>query len=892
MKRFYFTILLVLLVALAAPGETAHNLLLQNNRVHATYDLTVIPEILRSDANVFFVDNESGNAVDAGDGRHGESPTYPFKTYDYAVGKCTAGENNVIVIMPYSIEDYDGAGDADVDISGITTIGLGYGPARPKFLFTGTAGTFVVGRTGDGATFKNITFQSSITAVTLAVQIEDGADNISFIDCEWLDGEASVDEFVTAVDVVTEANDVSFERCAWTSAAAAGATACIDIGDGVVTGLRVVDCVMYGDYATACVFSDQSNIDCLFDNTVFVNLNADEFGIEFQGTGSRGVVRNCSFATSGNYVDMGGMQDGGGCKTSEYAADSDTISYGSFSLSAGGITSASMATDSIGADEVADDAIDAGAIADDAIDATAVATDTIDADAVADDAIDAGAIADGAIDAATLATDTITAAKIAADAITASEIAASAIGADEIAANAIGSSEIATGAIDADAIASDAITAAKIAADAITASELATDAITSAEIASGAIAADEIATDAIGAAELAADAVAEIADGVADEAVAGHVTAATIGAMLQPLHSGTASAGAAGTITLQNSASALADFYNGSVIQIIGGTGAGQSRIITDYAVTTFITNVAPNWITTPGSDSVYVVYGGGTVRVDAFTGDTITAAAIADDAIDAGAIADAAIDAATFAATGLGAIQSEVGDAIDANNLDHLAGLTTGVAADSDLETYAVSGSLLAHITSIGADITTFKPTTDSLEAIGTAVAAVLVDTAAMDDVAGMVALVDPNYISYDAPRILIETTSAMTNANGYAAADDPAIFTVTGSILARVFAIVGTAVTSTSADTLELGVAGDTACLLVQADADGVAFAQNDCWTLDQEPDTPSAVLTTDWVVIPNSLDIALTINDHDLTAGVVTFYLMWIPLSPDAAVVGAAP
>lgn len=186
---------------------------------------------------------------------------------------------------------------------------------------------------------------------------------------------------------------------------------------------------------------------------------------------------------------------------------------------------------------------------------------------------------------------------------------------------------------------------------------LAADAITAAKIGTAAIAADEIAADAIGAAELAADAVAEIADGVTDEAVAGHRTAGTIGAMLQPLQSGTASAGAAGTITLQSTASALADFYNGCVVQIIAGSGIGQSRVITDYAVTTFVANVTPNWITNPSTDSVYVVYGQGPARVEAITAGVITAGAFTAGAIDASAVATDAIGADELSAAGIAKI-------------------------------------------------------------------------------------------------------------------------------------------------------------------------------------------------------------------------------------------
>ena len=69
--------------------------------------------------------------------------------------------------------------------------------------------------------------------------------------------------------------------------------------------------------------------------------------------------------------------------------------------------------------------------------------------------------------------------------------------------------------------------------------------------------------------------------------------------------------------------------------------------------------------------------------------------------------------------ATALAAIEAEALDALQGVQLDHLCGVTTGVAADADLETYCVSGSLLAHLFSTGADITTFKPSTDSPEAL-----------------------------------------------------------------------------------------------------------------------------------------------------------------------------
>lgn len=71
----------------------------------------------------------------------------------------------------------------------------------------------------------------------------------------------------------------------------------------------------------------------------------------------------------------------------------------------------------------------------------------------------------------------------------------------------------------------------------------------------------------------------------------------------------TAQAGAAGTITLDASANANDDYYNGCLIYLDGGTGSGQSRMITDYSGTTKVATVTPNWSTTPDATSTFLIY-------------------------------------------------------------------------------------------------------------------------------------------------------------------------------------------------------------------------------------------------------------------------------------------
>lgn len=73
---------------------------------------------------------------------------------------------------------------------------------------------------------------------------------------------------------------------------------------------------------------------------------------------------------------------------------------------------------------------------------------------------------------------------------------------------------------------------------------------------------------------------------------------------------GTAQAGAATTITLDANASAVDDTYNGQTIEIIRGTGAGQSAVISDYVGSTQTATV-PAWTTVPDNTSVYKISGG-----------------------------------------------------------------------------------------------------------------------------------------------------------------------------------------------------------------------------------------------------------------------------------------
>ncbi len=71
---------------------------------------------------------------------------------------------------------------------------------------------------------------------------------------------------------------------------------------------------------------------------------------------------------------------------------------------------------------------------------------------------------------------------------------------------------------------------------------------------------------------------------------------------------GTATDGAAGSLTDTLNRKEEDDYWTGGVLKILSGTGAGQDRDVSDFVQATSAISVSPNFTTTPDSTSVYQV--------------------------------------------------------------------------------------------------------------------------------------------------------------------------------------------------------------------------------------------------------------------------------------------
>lgn len=182
---------------------------------------------------VFFVHNGIGSDNNKG------SPTQPFKTWDYAIGRCRANKGDRIYLMPGHSETITGAGGVTLDVAGVTTIGLGHGVDMPTFLMD-LATSVTVAVTAAGVTVRNCRFKAGHADIVTCFAI---TKKHCWIDgCEFVENVAT-ENFLTEVKHTSttdgDGDGLKVTNCRVISADAA-ALECIEI-NATAAGVVVVN---------------------------------------------------------------------------------------------------------------------------------------------------------------------------------------------------------------------------------------------------------------------------------------------------------------------------------------------------------------------------------------------------------------------------------------------------------------------------------------------------------------------------------------------------------------------------------------------------------------------------------------------------------------------------
>lgn len=239
--------------------------------------------------SVFYV--HSGTGTDGA--AYGAAPDAPFKSIDYAVGKCTANKGDVIMVLPGHNEGITTAANIDLDVAGISVIGLGVGSLKPIIDFDAAAASFAVG--ANNILVKNLRFRTSANTVVVGLDVEAGKTGAQILNCEFGWAETSTDEFNIALRLNAGCNDALVQGNLF-SAGAQAAVAAISL-TGASDNVVIRENRFLGNHSTAMVNGiTAANTNLLIERNLFYQ-GATEPAIELF-TGTTGIVRDNDIKTN------------------------------------------------------------------------------------------------------------------------------------------------------------------------------------------------------------------------------------------------------------------------------------------------------------------------------------------------------------------------------------------------------------------------------------------------------------------------------------------------------------------------------------------------------------------------------------------------------------------
>lgn len=253
--------------------------------------------------NIYFVHSGTGS-----DGNNGTDKETPFATIDYAIGKCTANNGDIIYVMPG--HDENPTTSITADVAGIWIRGLGHGTSRPTITFGALAAALDI--TAASVRVTGLRFDLGTVAATVTNAI-----NIT-ADAAWVEGCETVVHATSQFTNLLTATDAQFVKIynnKFYSLQAAGATSGI-----VVDGCDDIEIVgnlvsgHFGEHAldnTTPASCDEILRAYIADNTfkndsatagdMAVELDADATGVFARNMLSGGLA-----TTAANY-DIGNM---------------------------------------------------------------------------------------------------------------------------------------------------------------------------------------------------------------------------------------------------------------------------------------------------------------------------------------------------------------------------------------------------------------------------------------------------------------------------------------------------------------------------------------------------------------------------------------------------------
>jgi len=245
-------------------------------------------------ANVYWVDSIHGSNGNSG------TEKYPFATIDYAIGRCTANQGDIIFVAPGHAETIIAATGMVADIAGISIIGQGNEVNRPHITFaTDTAASVVI--SANDVRISNMMFTCNIASqVTM---LDCNAKRTIIDNCYFTEGTA---QGLTFIDIngggANACDGIKVDHCTF-NAPTAGANAAIELGE-VADSIIISNCEAFGDFADAAIHNPTGKVltNLTIKDCILSNLQTGDHAIELvsacTGIAARNFLYADAFATA------------------------------------------------------------------------------------------------------------------------------------------------------------------------------------------------------------------------------------------------------------------------------------------------------------------------------------------------------------------------------------------------------------------------------------------------------------------------------------------------------------------------------------------------------------------------------------------------------------------
>ena len=246
-----------------------------------------VPILPTHAGNIWWVD--SGHANASNSGANDGTINKPFSSIDYAVGRSTANNGDIIMVAPGHIETVTAAAGLDLDVAGITIWFLGNDNDRGYITFT-TAASADMDVDAADITLVNPRFVAGIDALTGPIDVN--AARFKMLGVIWEDGTT-----INTTDcVVADANadDMVIDGFLFRDGDAAGTQKQSLIQVAAATRPIIRNVRATGDFGTGIIENGTAWVDATLEDLVLDNASTTPTVCVLLQATSTGWARNCA----------------------------------------------------------------------------------------------------------------------------------------------------------------------------------------------------------------------------------------------------------------------------------------------------------------------------------------------------------------------------------------------------------------------------------------------------------------------------------------------------------------------------------------------------------------------------------------------------------------------